>query len=118
MYYAINDQKWNSLPDELKVIVINACRQNVKETYIQCEWADTEGLEKFREYGTEIVVLPEEFQREVAYATYDFFDKMAADDPLLAKGLESQRYVYKIYQASGGVRTPVFPSYEEYKASP
>ncbi len=113
----INEGKWNSLPDDIKNIVINACRQSTMDTYVEAEWLDSQAIDKFRDYGTEIVVLPEEFQKEIAYAAYDYYDKVAAEDAWFAEGLESQRYVHSVYEIGGSIRTPIIPSYEEYKAS-
>lgn len=113
----INRDKWNSLPDDIKDIVMNACKQSTGQSYVVSEWEDSLAIEKFKEYGTEIVILPEEFQKEIAYAAYAYYDKEAAEDPFFAEGFESQRYVHSVYEIGGGVRVPVVPSYEEYKAS-
>jgi len=113
----INRDRWEELPDDIKTIVMNTLRQSTGESYIMSEWEDSLAIEKFKEYGTEIVILSEEFQKEIAYAAYAYYDKEAAEDPFFAKGLESQRYVHSVYQIGGGVRVPVVPSYEEYKAS-
>jgi len=113
----INRDRWNELPDDIKTIVMNACKQSTGQSYIVSEWEDSLAIEKFKEYGTEIVVLSEEFQKEVAYAAYAYYDKEAAEDPFFAQGLDSQRYVHNVYQTGGGIRVPVVPPYEEYKAS-
>ena len=65
-------------------------------------------MEKYKEYGTEIVTLSLEFQEEIARLGKKYCEKYADEDPLFKKVYENQKEFFKTFR---GVKEVVQPKY-------
>jgi len=70
--------------------------------------ADMAAIEKMQDYGTEIISLTEEIQREVERAAVEYYDELAAKDPFFAEVLQSQREFAKAYRELQNFQYPYY----------
>ncbi len=87
---AINQGKWNELPDDLKSILEHACRLSVFDIWIESEAENIRVLEQFEEMGLEQIVMEEESVTTMMNWSNEWMDEKSAEDPFFAKVRESQ----------------------------
>ncbi len=105
--FVVNGDSYNELPDDLKAIVREAVQSNQSKNWHEMERLDAEAMDFLRDYGTTIVILPDDVQEEIVRVSTDFLDGEAAKDAFFKKVLESQREFLKSYRA---FKTAVQPS--------
>lgn len=92
----VNDAAWQKLSPELQAIMVKATEALVPRFFAETIVRDAEALDAFRDYGCEVLPVPEAVDEELKRVAAQFFDEEAAKDPFFAKVLESQR-TYKAY---------------------
>jgi TRAP-type mannitol/chloroaromatic compound transport system substrate-binding protein len=91
----INPKKWGALPDDLKEVVKAASDMALAHALTKWLVADCEAVQKFKEYGTQIVKFPKEMQQEVLEKFVDKYDNYK--DPMFQKVWQSQKKFLKLY---------------------
>lgn len=59
-FFILNLDLWNSLPDELQQMVGEVASEEANKQWEECESTDLEYLQKFRDYGANVVIPTEE----------------------------------------------------------
>lgn len=85
--FLVNQEVWNALPDDLKVIVDAAWRLAAENFYIWKYGADIDYLAKMKDYGLKVITLSEADQEKMAAAAGPVWDITAARDPYSAKAV-------------------------------
>jgi len=101
--FVVNGDVWNELPEDLKAIVKEAVQSNGSKNWHEMERLDAEAMDFIRDYGTEIVILPDDVQLEIIRVSNEFLDGQAADDAFFKKVLDSQRAFlesYRVFKSS------------------
>jgi TRAP-type mannitol/chloroaromatic compound transport system substrate-binding protein len=95
----VNQDAWNSLPQDLQAILEAACKEISMVDYLAyTEGSNAEALEKFIAAGMQINVLDEAAVSAIAEITNRLADAKAADDAFYARVLESQRSFREEYR--------------------
>ena len=85
MPFLVNKAAWEKLPDDLKLLLKEEVLAECIKNYAIESVGDMEGVEKLKAYGTSIIYLSEDVQKEIAEASVDFYNSKAATDPFFAK---------------------------------
>lgn len=91
----INPKKWQALPDDLKQVVIAASDMAVTHSLTGWLVADCKAVQKFKEYGTQIVKFPKEMQQDILERFVKKYN--AQKDPMFQKAWKSQKEFLKLY---------------------
>jgi TRAP-type C4-dicarboxylate transport system substrate-binding protein len=96
----VNAKAWKSLPDDLKTIITLTWWQWAQEHWIYWhpyERATFESVMKRleKEYGIAFTTLPEADQTKMLEVAMTMWDKVAASDPLCAKGVDIIKSYYR-----------------------
>lgn len=106
-YFAVNHDSWNGLPDDLKAILRDSLRSFNIMYQMNLIKGDADAIQNYRDYGTKIFYLSDEFQQEVAQAGADLLEELAAADPLFKRIYDHQLEFIRYYRAvsKGGMPT-------------
>lgn len=96
--YLVNTQSWAELPDDLKVLVEEACMATGLEHYAYMLREDVLAIQKLKDYGTNVLPVPESIEDAVLAAAEDYYAKKKAEDPMMAKVLDSIDAFKKTYR--------------------
>ncbi|MBA7572715.1 Lactate-binding periplasmic protein [subsurface metagenome] len=107
-YQVVNRDSWSALPPALQQILKDEIAAYTTRNFLVDWFADGEAMEKYKEYGTEIVTLSLEFQEEIARLGKKYCEKYADEDPLFKKVYENQKEFFKTFR---GVKEVVQPKY-------
>jgi len=80
---------WAELPDNLKTILVEACRANLPHYLATLVDSDGEHLKMFKDYGCTVAPIPEDVNEELVRVAKDYFQEKSAGDPWYAKVYES-----------------------------
>ncbi len=87
----MNMDKWNSLPDDLKLIIDEACRDAFIPLGEAIYAGDVIGLEKAEEYGCQMITLPEAELEELRELVAPIWEEAAAPNARCARAVELMR---------------------------
>lgn len=104
----VNKDAWNKLPDELKPIVYEEWLAESCRFLCESTIDDMVTVQKFKDYGLEFLVLPEDVQKEVAAASWDFYDKKAAQDTFFNKVWTSVKNFMISYRETDDLQHPYY----------
>jgi TRAP-type mannitol/chloroaromatic compound transport system substrate-binding protein len=98
---AMNTKVWNDLPGDLQDILRGETMAMNQYGYDQMLLGDAEALKNYRDYGTQIFTVKEEFQTDIANRSKAMMEKYAAADPKFRQIWEQQKDFYKKWRALG-----------------
>jgi len=104
--FKVNKDRWNELPDDLKMLVEIGCQAGA--TYMLCsaDYADIGAFQELLDYGVDVEYLPDDVVEEIVRISNEMWDEMAADDPFFAKVLKSQRDFLRGYRQLQALKQP------------
>ena len=105
-YITANHDSWNALPDDLRQILTAEINSIAQLGFIPSWYQDAIAMDKYREFGTTIVPLSEEFQIEIATVGAMFIHELALQDPLMMEVLIDMRDFFRTWR---GVAEEVQP---------
>jgi len=108
MELIVNKNSWDALTPDLQAIVKSAAMAATLRGLTRGIWLDVPAVERFKEYGTEIIYIDPKVQQELKRRADDLYDRKAAEDPFFARVLKSQREWRKSYDAYKKMMTPQF----------
>jgi len=91
----INPKKWQALPDDMKQVVIAASDMAVTHSLTGWLVDDCKAVQKFKEYGTQVVKFPKEMQQDILERFVKKYN--AQKDPMFQKVWKSQKEFLKLY---------------------
>jgi len=97
--FIVNIDRWNELPDDLKVIVAEVNENEAFRAYAECIRMDLEARQKFIDYGTMVETLPAEIVEEYLEVAGEFYADKAAKDPFAAKVIKSYDEFQEAFRA-------------------
>jgi TRAP-type mannitol/chloroaromatic compound transport system substrate-binding protein len=104
--FIVNGDRWNELPDDLKVLVELGCQAGATWVLTDTDYQDIYAFKDLMDYGTEVGVLPDEVVAEIVVIANGIWDEMAAEDPFFAEVLKSQRDFLRDYRALNSLKQP------------
>jgi len=96
--FIYNKAAWDDLPDDLKHVIESVTRVESVRYYTESVKADAEDLQKFKDYGTNVLKVSKEIEDELKKQAEIFYDDKAANDPFAAEVLKSQREFRAIWE--------------------
>jgi len=106
--YLGNKDAWAKLAPDLQVLVEEILMNEQLHFYSVQAMMDMEAIQNFKDYGTEIIYLPEEVQKAVEEAAKEYYDELAAEDAFVAEVLQSQREFSKSYRELQSLQYPYY----------
>lgn len=88
--YVANMDAWNELPDDLKAILEVAAREASANLFALNHVRDFRALQKFKDYGIEVIMLPEADVRAIRKVAMEVWADYAAKSPLANEIYQSQ----------------------------
>ena len=107
LVFTVNKSEWDKLPDDLKMLVEDvvyawATRHDLNE-YV----GSIAAMQKFIDYGCEMLHLPEDVEAELAVVTKAFYEEKAAtEDPIYAETLNAMMDFRAAFAEYQGLNTP------------
>jgi TRAP-type mannitol/chloroaromatic compound transport system substrate-binding protein len=89
--FLANYDSWNELPNDLQQLLKDEIERHALSLLAMMKYQDAIAMEKYRDYGIEIVTVSPELQQDIARRSREWCDKMAAEDPLFKKVFENQQ---------------------------
>jgi len=90
----VNQEAWDALPDDLKLIVENEFKALVLKVYWYFVANDVESTQKFRDYGCQVEFLSDEIEAAYAVESAAFYAEARTKDTLYAEVYDSM-YAYQ-----------------------
>lgn len=107
----INKAKWDAMPADLKEILVSASKAHALVDYLNFTAADAVALEKFKAYGTEVVLLPEATQQAIAERARSIIEGYKAGDSQFAAVYDAQHDFISSWRQARSSLQPVFSLY-------
>ena len=85
----VMEDTWAELPDDLKVITVEACRANLPHYLATLIDSDGEHLKKFKDYGCKVNPISDDINVELVKVATAYFQEKSAGDPWYAKVYDS-----------------------------
>jgi len=106
--YVVNRDAWAKLPDDLKDIAAEEWLAEAIRFYCESAVEDMAVIQKYKDYGLEFLYVPEEVQKEVVTASFDFYDKKAAEDAFFARVWSSVSDFMKSWRETDSLQFPYY----------
>jgi len=103
----MNNDRYNELPGDLQKLLEDECMNMSVFGQHDLKMADAEAMKNYREYGTEIFTLTDEFQAQLAKDSREMIEAFAAEDPDVRKVWEHQLEFFNMWRGL----TNIFPKY-------
>ena len=107
----INKKFFDGLPDDLQALLRHECMLLSLDSYAKVQFADSEAMVKYQDYGTAIFYVDDEFQADIAARSKALCEKYAAEDATFAKVWKSQNAFFKTWRALSGI-VPKYTIYD------
>lgn len=86
-----NESAWNELDPDLQGLILAASNSLVGPYFAEGVKMDIEAIQNFKDYGCQVLPVPAEIDAELSRIAAPIYDKIAAENPIYKKVLESQR---------------------------
>lgn len=104
---AINKDRWNELPDDLKAIVEAACKTNVIDMMTNVTALNVDALNYFEEQGITVTQLSDDAIATLQEWTDAYYEKHATEGTLMKEIIDSQyAYITKIAAYKDSLQMP------------
>ena len=100
----INNDKWNSLPEDLKQIIDRASELVTFKSWCRIGRLDMSAMETFRKAGNEIIFLSPEIQTRCHELGKKWAEDNAKNDPFFKKVMDSQNAFENEWKGISGIR--------------
>jgi len=108
----VNRQSWSKLPADLQQILMVAIESLGNEFRTSLLINDSASIELYRDYGTNIFYVSDDFQAEIAKRTKEITEGYAADDPLFNEIWENKKAFVKTYKGGKTATTLNYSIYD------
>jgi TRAP-type mannitol/chloroaromatic compound transport system substrate-binding protein len=99
----VKRSKWETLPDDLKLIVEDCARSEALRYYGILTAGDNEALQNFKDYGNIVEKLPSDIEDAFLKEADAYYDEVAAQYPETKSVLDSQRAFTKTWEELYGL---------------
>jgi TRAP-type mannitol/chloroaromatic compound transport system substrate-binding protein len=98
-WFYVNRDKWQELPDDLKLMVKRMCQAGAVQTYVELLAAEGEALQKFTDYGCIVQPLPQAIEDAFAVKAREFYDRRAQEEgglyPVIVKAVRDSKAYFE-----------------------
>jgi TRAP-type mannitol/chloroaromatic compound transport system substrate-binding protein len=108
----VNRQSWSKLPADLQHILMVAIESLGNEFRTSLLINDSASIELYRDYGTNIFYVSDDFQAEIAKRTKEITEGYAAEDPLFNEIWENKKAFVKTYKGGKTATTLNYSIYD------
>ena len=99
----MNHDSWNQLPADLQEIMMGEIQAMEYYGQLQLKQADAEAMANFRDYGTKIFTVDDDFQQDIAARSAAYMEAYAAEDDTFKMVWEQQIDFYRTWHALAGI---------------
>jgi len=99
----VNKKSWDELPADLKELFQHEIMAMALDTLLRQQIDDAAALEKYRDYGTTIFYVEDDFQAEIAKNSRALIEKFAVEDPAFRELWEKEQAFFKTWRAITGI---------------
>jgi TRAP-type mannitol/chloroaromatic compound transport system substrate-binding protein len=110
--FLVNKKKWDSLPSDLQTLLKDEIFAWALHRLIYAPYDDGLAMEKYKKYGTELVTVSDELQRDIARRVKEWCEKTAAKDANFKKVYENQMTFFKTFRVPLQVVSPRYSIYD------
>lgn len=110
--FLVNKEKWDSLPSDLQTLLKDEIEVWALKRLIVAPYEDALAMKMFEDYGTEIVTVSDELQRDIARRAKEWCEKAAAEDVMFKKIYENQMAFVKTFRVQSEVVQPHYSMYD------
>lgn len=103
----VNKQWFDSLPADLQALLRHECSTLALRSYGALSYESALAIEKFKDYGTKICYVSDDFQQDIAEKCRAKCEEFAAEDPLFAEVWEHQLAFFSVWRSI----SPIVPEY-------
>ncbi len=86
----VNKTKWEELPADLQALLKSEALATSLNDYLEFSYGDVLGLQKYKDYGTETVVLSDELQKEISQRAKNLMEEYSQEDAEFKKIYDNQ----------------------------
>lgn len=87
----VHEELWNELDPELQAVMEAAAKAEVPVFMAEQTLASIEAIQKFRDYGSNVLPVPEEVDAELSKVANEVYEKHGLADAFFKKVLDAQR---------------------------
>jgi TRAP-type mannitol/chloroaromatic compound transport system substrate-binding protein len=110
----VNTDRWNELPDDLKLILMEEMAANAFDLHNDLLVMNHEAREAMQEYGVEFLVMPVEVQAAIVKRCDEMWEEEAAKDEFFAKVYHNQKEFLKLHREEKEMTEPDIKMLREY----
>lgn len=110
--FLVNKEKWNSLPSDLQALLKDEFFGWALHRLVYGPYDDALAMKNYEEYGTEIVTVSDELQRDIARRAKEWCEKTATEDAMFKKVYENQVAFFKTFRVQSEVVQPKYSLYD------
>ena len=110
--FLANKKKWDSLPGNLQTLLKDEIFGWALHRLLFAPYDDGVAMEKYKKYGTQIITVSEELQRDIAKRSKEWCEKTAAKDPKFKEIYENQIAFFKTFRVPLQVVQPRYSIYD------
>lgn len=108
-----NPDSYSKLPDDVKQILYQTIKAMGLSSYMEHGMEDAKGLQNFKDYGTEVVILSEDTQQKFVDLTYKFHEKFMGEDPQYKEIFMNQKDFIKTFKTYQKEAQPAISVYDK-----
>jgi len=87
----VNKDSWAKLPPDLQFMVTERMRTNILRIYFDLLARDVEALQQYRDYGCQVMFIPDDVNVALYEAADQFYAQRSAEDPFAAEVIASMQ---------------------------
>jgi TRAP-type mannitol/chloroaromatic compound transport system substrate-binding protein len=96
----VNKGSWAEIPSDLQDLLKGEILATTMDTFMAQTVEDAEALEKYRDYGTKMFYVPDDFQAQIAQDSRALIEGFAAEDPQFREVWEQQQAFFRNWRAA------------------
>ncbi len=107
----VNKGFFDNLPADLQAMFVEECTALAMRSLVEVAYENSVGIQQFRDYGTKVFYVDEDFQADIAKNTRAMCEDFAAEDALFAEVWEEQDAFFKVWKGLAEI-TPKYTIFE------
>lgn len=103
----VNKDWFDALPDDLQDLFVHECTTLALRSWGALSYDSAKAIEQFKDYGTKIFYVSDDFQQDIAQKSRAKCEEFAAEDALFAEVWEHQNEFFSVWKSI----KPIVPEY-------
>jgi len=99
----VNQEFFDELPADLQALLKHECMALSLDSYNLVAYDDSKAMQMYKDYGTKIFYVEDDFQKDIAKRTRELCVGYAAEDALFKQAWDSQNEFFTVWRALTGI---------------